>query len=112
MKKKTETLISSLPMARYSFVVRGHLANGADVTLRGIVYARKGLYYQAQARVLDSILKEIPTLQLDEDNLVALKMQTGGGCAPPGDLSILGRPKPQHTGPSWPSAQAALSASQ
>jgi hypothetical protein len=48
-----------------------------------VVYAGRGLYYQAQTRMLDSVLKEIPTLELDGDNLVALKMQTGGGCAPP-----------------------------
>ncbi|OAM91945.1 hypothetical protein AW736_26135 [Termitidicoccus mucosus] len=85
-------LIDSLPMARYSFVARGYLANGTEIVIRGTVYARKGVYYQAQARVLDSILKEISTLELDE-NGVGLKMCSGGRCAPPQDLSILGRSK-------------------
>ena len=98
-KKASEpVLIDSLPMARYGFVVRGHLANGAEIIVRGVVHARKELYYQAQARALDSILKEIPTLELDE-NPVGLKMLKGGGRVPPENLSILGRPKPQHTVP-------------
>ncbi|WP_334319512.1 hypothetical protein OH491_07135 [Termitidicoccus mucosus] len=43
--------------------------------------------------MLDSVLKEIPTLELDEEEFVGLRMQTGGGrCVPPEDLSILGRP--------------------
>ncbi|OAM89968.1 hypothetical protein OH491_16860 [Termitidicoccus mucosus] len=86
-------LIDSLPMARYGFTVRGRLANGAEAVIRGVVYAKRGMYYQAQARVLDSVLKEIPTLELDE-NPVGLKMRSGGGyVVPPEDLSILGRPK-------------------
>ncbi|OAM91568.1 hypothetical protein OH491_23780 [Termitidicoccus mucosus] len=99
-------LIDTLPMARYSFIVRGHLASGAQITIRGVVHARRGLYYQAQARVLDSILKEIPSLELDDDNLVALKMQTGGGCTPPHDLSLLGRPRPQRAAPARATEQA------
>jgi hypothetical protein len=91
-------LIDSLPMARYSFVVRGHLASGAQILIKGVVYARKGLYYQARARGLDSVLKEIPTLKLDEEELVGLRMHSGK-CAPPEDLSILGRPKSQSTVP-------------
>jgi hypothetical protein len=85
-------LIDSLPMARYGFVVHGYLTSGARISIKGIVYARKDLYYQARARVLDSILKEIPTLELDE-NPIGLKMQEGKRCVPPEDLSLLGRPK-------------------
>ncbi|OAM89121.1 hypothetical protein OH491_12715 [Termitidicoccus mucosus] len=91
-------LIDSLPMARYSFVVRGRLANGAEIIIKGGVYAKRGLYYQAQARVLDSVLREIPTLKLDEEAPVGLRMHLGK-CAPPEDLSILGRPKSQSTVP-------------
>ncbi|WP_334319513.1 hypothetical protein OH491_07115 [Termitidicoccus mucosus] len=32
-------LINSLPMARYSFIVRGHLASGARIIIKGVVYA-------------------------------------------------------------------------
>jgi hypothetical protein len=88
-------LIDSLPMARYGFVVHGWLANRARISVKGVVYARRGLYYQAKARVLDSILKEIPALELDEDP-IGLKMLDGKRCTPPADLSLLGRPKPQN----------------
>jgi hypothetical protein len=96
---KKPILIDSLPMARYAFVVYGRLANGAEVTIKGTVHARKGLYYQAQARAIDSILKEIPTLQLADENPVGLKMHLGGKGIPPKDLSILGHPKTQSTAP-------------
>jgi hypothetical protein len=97
-------LIGSLPMARYGFVVHGHLASGVGITIKGIVYARRDLYYQAQARVLDSVLKEIPTLMLDEEAPVGLRMLSGR-CVPPEDLSILGRPKPQSPAPMRTTAQ-------
>ncbi|OAM91746.1 hypothetical protein OH491_25025 [Termitidicoccus mucosus] len=77
--------IESLPMARYAFVVRGHLANGAGIIIRGNVYARKDMYYQAQARALDSILKEIPTLKLDETDSVGLRMYLSKKYLPPKD---------------------------
>ncbi|OAM91491.1 hypothetical protein AW736_02895 [Termitidicoccus mucosus] len=100
-------LIDSLPMVRYSFVVRGHLASGAQVTIKGVVYARRGLYYQARARVLDSVLKEIPTLQLDEEELVGLRMQTGGGrCIPPENLGFLGCSRARHPATVSAAAQA------
>jgi hypothetical protein len=92
--------IDTLPMTRYSFVVRGHMANGAEVTIKGVVYARRGLCYQAQTRVLDSVLKEIPTLELGE-NSVDLRMQKADRCAPPEDLSILGRPNLRSPVASW-----------
>ncbi|MDR0351867.1 MAG: hypothetical protein LBI02_00405 [Opitutaceae bacterium] len=87
-------LIDSLPMTRYSFVVRGRLSSGAETVIRGIVHARKGLYYQARARVLDSVLKEIPTLVLDEDGPVGLKMHAPRRCLPPQDPSRLERSRP------------------
>ncbi|MDR2673937.1 MAG: hypothetical protein LBC18_03485 [Opitutaceae bacterium] len=81
--------IDSLPMARYAFVVRGRLANGASILVRGNVYARKDMYYQAQARALDSILKEIPSLELDETDAIGLRMYLSKKCFPPQDLSTL-----------------------
>jgi hypothetical protein len=81
-KKDAPVLLDTLPMARYVFVVRGRLANGATVLVRGNVYAKKDLYYQAQARVLDYVFKEIPTFVLDEEAPVGLKMRTGK-CTPP-----------------------------
>jgi hypothetical protein len=86
-------LIDSLPMARYAFVVRGHLTNSAKITVKGIVHARRGLYYQARARALDSVLGEIPTLELDEDAPIGLQMRDGR-CAQPDDPSPSGSPKP------------------
>ncbi|OAM91550.1 hypothetical protein OH491_23880 [Termitidicoccus mucosus] len=74
---KEPVLVESLPMARYTFVVRGRLAGGSTVLVRGNVYAKKGMYYQAQAMVLDFVLKEIPALVLDEEAPVGLKMRTG-----------------------------------
>ncbi|MDR0901415.1 MAG: hypothetical protein LBM92_01435 [Opitutaceae bacterium] len=82
--------IESLPMARYAFIVHGYLANCAGVSIRGVVYAKRGMYYQARARVLDSILKEIPTLELDDEDPVGLRMFEGK-CDSPADFGILGR---------------------
>ncbi|OAM91603.1 hypothetical protein OH491_24415 [Termitidicoccus mucosus] len=95
-------LLDSLPMARYSFTVRGYLASGAKITIRGAVYARKGLYYQARARVLDSVLKEIPTLELDE-NPIGLRM---GRCIPTEDFGFLGRSRARRPAPVSATAQA------
>jgi hypothetical protein len=98
-------LIDTLPMARYAFVVRGYLASRAKITIKGIVHARRGLYYQARARALDSILREIPSLELDEDAPIGLQMRDGGRCVPPDDLSLLGRPRPQGVAPMRAAAQ-------
>lgn len=50
--------------------------------------------------MLDSVLKEIPTLELDEEEFVGLRMQTGGGrCVPPEDLGILRRSKVRRPAP-------------
>jgi hypothetical protein len=44
--------------------------------------------------VLDSVLNEIPTLTLDEDSPVGLRMmQLRSKCSPPHNLGIFGRPK-------------------
>ncbi|OAM91510.1 hypothetical protein OH491_23740 [Termitidicoccus mucosus] len=84
MKNKTETLISSLPMVRYAFIVRGHLAGGSRVTIMGHVHARKEMYYQAQARALDSILKDIPAFELDREYAIGLRMYGGKRGRPAG----------------------------
>ncbi|OAM90306.1 hypothetical protein OH491_25795 [Termitidicoccus mucosus] len=73
-KDMNATSSNTLPMVRYSFVVRGRMEGGYQVQIRGRVYARKESYYQAQAFAYDSILRSIPSFQPDEDDAIALKM--------------------------------------
>ncbi len=66
--------ISSLPLVRFRYVAYGRLHSGSRVVVRGHVYAREEMYYQAQARALESIQKEIPSFEPDAENFISVKM--------------------------------------